>query len=197
MSTPINSAYTLLGASNRTEAIREENDFYATEPKALELLLKLETFSPTIWECACGQGHLSEVLWNHGYYVQSSDLIDRGYGESGVDFLVCTEPFPGDIITNPPYKHALQFVEHALELIPRGNKVAFFCGFYFSKGKSAASFSRRTRRVKYMLRVSGLNAPKTRILAAGRYLLTRGIFGKKDIPDRPSFYGSIERRVLK
>ena len=32
----------------------------------------------------------------------------------------------GDIITNPPYKYALEFIEKALELIPEGNKVAMF-----------------------------------------------------------------------
>ena len=26
------------------------------------MLLELETFSPNIWECACGEGHLSKVF---------------------------------------------------------------------------------------------------------------------------------------
>lgn len=51
-----NSIYKTLGASNHTDKEREVNDFYATEPKAAELLLSLETFSKNIWECACGGG---------------------------------------------------------------------------------------------------------------------------------------------
>lgn len=51
-----NSIYKTLGASNHTDKEREENDFYATESKAAELLLNLETFSKNIWECACGGG---------------------------------------------------------------------------------------------------------------------------------------------
>ena len=130
------SIYTTLGASNHTEGERELHDFYATHPRAMELLLDMEQFSPNIWECACGTGHLSEVLKQRGYNVYSTDLIDRGYGEGGVDFFECQNVFDGDIITNPPYKYAKEFVEHALDLIPNGNRVAMFLKFTFAEGKA-------------------------------------------------------------
>lgn len=82
-----NSIFATLGASNHTEQERELNDFYATEPKAVGLLLQREKFSEKIWEPACGQGHISKVLMAHGYKVLSSDLVNRGYGYTGVDFL--------------------------------------------------------------------------------------------------------------
>lgn len=50
------SIYTTLGASNHTEKERHIDDYYATEPKAMELLLEQEKFNPLIWECACGGG---------------------------------------------------------------------------------------------------------------------------------------------
>lgn len=131
-----NSIYKTLGASNHTEKEREANDYYATEPKALELLLELEQFSPCVWECACGEGHLAEVLKKHGYSVASSDLIDRGYGTGGVDFLQCSHVWDGDIITNPPYKYAKEFAEHALELVTGGHKVALFLKVQFLEGKA-------------------------------------------------------------
>ena len=131
-----NSIYTTLGASNHTEKLREENDFYATEPRAVELLLELETFSPNIWECACGEGHLSKVLEHRGYKVISSDLVERGYGHGGIDFLKSMKLFDGDIITNPPYKYAQEFVEHALEIITEGHKVAMFLKVQFLEGKA-------------------------------------------------------------
>lgn len=130
------SIYATLGASNHTDAEREDNDFYATEPKALILLLERETFDDFVWEPACGKGHLSEVLKQSGYIVKSTDLVDRGYGKSGVDFLKCTTPFNGDIITNPPYKYAQEFVEHALKLIPNGHKVAMFLKLTFLESKN-------------------------------------------------------------
>ena len=135
-----NSIYKTLGASNHTDLERADNDYYATEPKAAELLLEQETFSPIIWECACGQGHLSKVLENKGYTVFSSDLIDRGYGESNIDFLQQNKSFDGDIITNPPYKFALDFVKKSLDIITKGHKVAMFLKLQFLEGKSRKSF---------------------------------------------------------
>lgn len=136
-----NSIYKTLGASNHTTKERETNDYYATEPKAIELLLKLEQFSPYVWECACGEGHLSKVLEEHGYTVLSTDLIDRGYGKGGVDFLGVTRSdikadVPRDIITNPPYKYAKEFVEHALGISLDGTKVAMFLKLQFLEGKA-------------------------------------------------------------
>lgn len=130
------STFTCLGASNHSDTEREANDFYATEPKALELLLNIEEFDPYVWECACGKGHLSEVLKKRGYIVKSTDLIDRGYGEGGVDFLQTNEIHNGDIITNPPYKYAQQFVEHALDIIPDGQRVAMFLKLTFLESKN-------------------------------------------------------------
>ena len=130
------SKFVTLGASNHSTSDRENNDFYATDPKALKLLLDLEEFDPYVWECACGKGHLSEVLKERGYIVKSTDLIDRGYGEGCIDSLQCTEKHNGDIITNPPYKYAQQFVEHALELIPDGNRVAMFLKLTFLESKN-------------------------------------------------------------
>lgn len=130
------SAHAVLGARNYALEDRETNDYYATEPKALELLLQEESFAKNVWECACGEGHLAKVLIDHGYRVLPTDLIDRGYGGGGIDFLKWETPFPGDIITNPPYKYAQEFVEHALELIHPGNKVAMFLKLQFLEGKA-------------------------------------------------------------
>lgn len=128
--------FVTIGASNHSDGERENNDFYATDPKALELLLDVQEFDPYVWECACGKGHLSEVLKKRGYIVKSTDLIDRGYGVGGVDFLQSKEQFNGDVITNPPYKYAQQFVEHALELVPIGRRVAMFLKLTFLEGKA-------------------------------------------------------------
>jgi hypothetical protein len=130
------STFVTLGASNHSVTERESNDFYATDPKALELLLDEEKFDLYVWECACGKGHLSEVLKKRGYIVKSTDLIDRGYGEGNVDFLQTHEIHNGDIITNPPYKYAQQFVEHALNIVPEGQRVAMFLKLTFLESKN-------------------------------------------------------------
>lgn len=131
------SAHAILGARNYAQHEREENDYYATEPYAATLLMEQETFSLRIWECACGEGHLSKEFQKAGYHVFSSDLIDRGFGYVQ-DFLSSkTPPLPGfDIVTNPPYSKAKEFVEHALEIIEDGHKVAMFLKIQFLEGKT-------------------------------------------------------------
>lgn len=131
-----NSIYKTLGASNHTHDERQSDDYYATDPKAIELLLDMEKFSDQIWECACGEGHISKVLESRGYRVYSSDLIYRGYGAGGIDFFDTTEKFDGDIITNPPYRFAQQFVEHALDIVTDKHKVVMFLKLQFLEGKS-------------------------------------------------------------
>ena len=136
------SIFATLAASSHTNKEREANDYYATEPKALELLLELEGFSPYVWECACGEGHLSEVLKSHGYKVRSSDIVDRGYpGTEILDFLKIKkqdikQDISRDIITNPPYKYAKEFVEHALEISMDSTKIAMFLKVQFLEGKA-------------------------------------------------------------
>ena len=125
-----------LGAHNETEEEREVHDYYATDPIASEWLIKLVNLNNDIWECACGEGHLSKVFVEHGYNVKSTDLIDRGYGTGGVDFLKQTEIWHGDIVTNPPYKYAKEFIEHALSLVEEGNKVCMFLKVQFLEGKT-------------------------------------------------------------
>lgn len=97
---------------------RAAYDFYPTPPEATRALLSVESFDGPIWEPACGQGHISKVLQTNGYDVVSTDLIDYGFGEAGVDFLAQTKARAKHIVTNPPYGRGLAdaFAKHALKL---------------------------------------------------------------------------------
>ena len=131
-----NSIFVTLGASNHVNEDRHSEDYYATEPRATELLLELEEFNNCILEPACGEGHMSDVLIGRGYNVTSYDLIDRGYGDGVMDFLSDDiQSWHGDIVTNPPYKFAKQFVEKSLDIIPEGNKVAMFLKLLFMESQ--------------------------------------------------------------
>lgn len=110
-----NDIFTTIGASNHALGERHPEDYYATDPKAVKQLLKLEQFGEWIYEPACGEGHISEVLKKAGYKVYSTDLINRGYGEDFFDFFSLKEPIKMDIITNPPYKIATEFTFHTLK----------------------------------------------------------------------------------
>ena len=60
------STFATLGASSHADHEREENDYYATDPKAAELLLDVEPKLNNIWECACVAGHLAKVFEKYG-----------------------------------------------------------------------------------------------------------------------------------
>ena len=155
------SLFVCNGASNHSLDERQPEDYYATEPKATQLLLEKETFTDTIWECACGGGHMSDVLIRNGYRVFCSDLVDRGYkGTIVLDFLQHKGENQMDIITNPPYKYAKEFVEHALDISEAGVKVAMFLKLTFLEGKA-----RRKLFDKY--------PPKTVYVASARLLCAK------------------------
>lgn len=136
-----NSVFKSLGSSNHCDEERQTEDFYATSPEAIDILCDVETFDGGIWEPCCGMGHLSERLKKRGYVVHSTDLIDRGYGHQGIDFLKQTEmkTWTRNIITNPPYSYAQEFVEHSMSLLPDGGKLAMFLKLTFLEGKKRKS----------------------------------------------------------
>lgn len=106
-------------------------DFFPTPAWATEALIDNESFSGDLWECACGNGAMSEVLETACARTFSSDLYDRGYGEAGMDFLQAKRSFD-NIVTNPPYNAAEGFVRKGLELANR--KFALLLRLAFLEG---------------------------------------------------------------
>jgi hypothetical protein len=130
-----NSIYKTIGASNHTTEDRQNEDYYATPSNVTEMLWNLEDFSETIVGPACGEGHIAEVFKAHKHKVIATDLIDRGYGTGGIDFFDMHLPMDADIVTNPPYSMAKEFVEHAMELVTDGHKVAMLLKLTFLEGQ--------------------------------------------------------------
>lgn len=88
-------------------------DFYPTPPWATYALIDNEAFKGEVWESACGNGAMSQVLEKAVPRVSSSDLYDRGFGEVGINFLT-EERQVENIVTNPPYNSAEGFVRAGL-----------------------------------------------------------------------------------
>lgn len=147
------AVYVTNGDSSHSTRERETRDYYATDPRAVTELLKRETFCNEILEPACGGGHISEILKRSGYDVVSADIVKRGYSgqDYTADFLRDGLKWAGDIITNPPYKYAAEFVEHALDVIDDGHKVAMFLKLTFLEGeKRRALFQENPPRKIYV-----------------------------------------------
>lgn len=116
------------------DSIRGEDDFYPSPPIAVEKLLLVEQFDGLIWEPACGDGAISEVLIEHGHDVRSSDKYDWGYGLTGIDFLADNGVSSVEnIITNSPYQWGQKFVERAFELTTRKVAMLFRLAFLESQ----------------------------------------------------------------
>ena len=97
--------------------VRQEKDFYPTPPECTIALLEfLESKmilqkTDAIWECACGDYAMADVMRDRGYTVYASDI------SRGVDFLdnQLLKPYEW-IITNPPFALAQQFIERSIAL---------------------------------------------------------------------------------
>jgi len=122
------STFINIGASSHTEKERECNDYYASDPIAAEWLLKIENLDNNIFEPSVGEGHLAEVFKKAGHKVFCADLIDRGYPDTKVqDFLKYgKQNLKCDIVTNPPYSLAKQFILKSLDTVAEGQKVCMF-----------------------------------------------------------------------
>jgi hypothetical protein len=125
---------------------RQERNFYPTPAWVTEALLRRVRLPKGIWEPCCGDGAMAQVLESHGHRVVGTDLVDRGYGETGRDFLAETRLPDGTtaIVTNPPYgRNLYKFVDHALELTrPVSGMVAMLVNIQWPTG---AANSKRCR----------------------------------------------------
>lgn len=134
------------------QADRDPLDYYATDPyaitKAIPVFRKIG-LSNHVWECACGEGHLAKELEKHGYTVKSTDIADRGVGEV-LDFLAADCQWNGDILTNPPFKQAADFIEHAMDTITDGHLAAFFLKVQFLETVKRAELFKRCG-LKYLI----------------------------------------------
>jgi hypothetical protein len=99
-------------------------DLYETHPVAVRALMRAEALPKTLWEPACGPGAIVRVLREAGHVVLSTDLVDYKSPDQdfhGIDF---TKPLDGippidAIVMNPPFVHAMKFVELGLERAPK------------------------------------------------------------------------------
>jgi hypothetical protein len=102
-------------AGGNPERGRVDNDYYATHPDSTKALLeKFEICYPAL-EPSCGEGHISKLL--DETKTDSYDLVYRGYGKGGYDFLTTNfDKKYNTVITNPPFKLFKEFVKKGLEV---------------------------------------------------------------------------------
>lgn len=112
-----------MAGSSMTGKPRQKDDFYATKDTDVvrTLITYYKDIIPNIvYEFACGEGHMAREIMSllPDRQVFSTDLVHRGHGLGGVDFLTLDRnPFGGRAwagITNPPFKVSAEMVETAM-----------------------------------------------------------------------------------
>ena len=91
---------------------RNVSDFYPTPPEATQALLNFLRIpeGTKVWEPACGEGHMVEVMEQNRLEVIGTDI------QTGTDFLQADPPDGVEwIITNPPFSLAEQFIRKSAE----------------------------------------------------------------------------------
>lgn len=133
-------------AGGNPENERVENDFYATNPKAVEMLLKEYNFKGRAWLEPCvGQGHISKTVlnyYNNNIWIDGVDLIDRGFPNTiATDFLTYEPKGKYDVvISNPPFSLAQEFIEKGFELLKDNGQMAMFLKIQFLEGGKRKEF---------------------------------------------------------
>ena len=163
-----NSIYKTLGASNHCTEEREENDFYATPPCATKVLIKyckennINIFDRTILEPACGKGHIADVLIEEDLDIIAFDIIDRGYEhqKDKIDFFVYDDDINYNIITNPPYKFAKEFIEHSLDIVKPDSYVCMLLKITFLEGKGRYEMFKNNPPYKVLIFSNRVNCSK-------------------------------------
>lgn len=119
---------------------RIKDDFYATNPKAVQMLLDAVAFPKEgkYLEPCVGQGHIADVIKQRfpQSEVTTVDLVDRGYpGTLVCDYLLWeTDDVFDEIITNPPFSLATEFIEKSMSLLRDGGRCSIFIKLQFLEG---------------------------------------------------------------
>ena len=130
-------------------------DYFPTPPWATralcEWLVANELIEPglgTVWEPACGEGHMARPLGEYFGEVWASDVHDHGIGMPVADFLIAnTGPRdprrPDWVITNPPFNLGEAFVQRAARVALEGCAMFVRTAFLESVGRYQALFQAR------------------------------------------------------
>lgn len=110
---------------------RREADFYPTPYSITEHLLKRVEFPGNVIEPSAGNGAMVEIFKKY-WAPHNIEYFDKSIGPYKRDFLTY-EIKSDNIITNPPFSLAMEFVLKAKELA--NNKIAFFLPLTYLHGQ--------------------------------------------------------------
>lgn len=149
---------------------REVNDWYIEPVEAVEALLRAERFSGASWDPACGIGTIPLAMESEGHDALGSDLADRTEGAYPIhDFLGDQRGprvTPDNVVCNPPFKLARQFVDKALTIA--SHKVAMLLPITFLEGQARARWLATTPLARVHVFSWRISMPPGELLTSGK-----------------------------
>lgn len=159
--------------------LRSTNEYYRDPPEATEALLRAERFSGLSWDPACGVGTIPMAMVAAGLECMGSDIVDRGYGSDPRyygpgNFLDAQVENSGcdNIISNPPFNLARQFVDKALSIAT--HKVAMLLPLTFLEGAARARWLETTPLARVHAFSWRISMPPGELLTSGKVSPTGG-----------------------
>lgn len=176
---------------------RDPLDWYVEPAWCVDGLLDCETFEGTPWDPACGLGTIPKALDRRGIPACASDILVRDECRVSArrgDFLMeYAHGNINNIVTNPPFRHAVKFAIRALSITPRKVAILQRQNFLGSQGRGARCSS-RTRPRACGSCMSGRRCCQAPWCPAGSKpaaapRIIAGSFGTRRIAGRPSCAG--------
>jgi len=118
---------------------RDPHDWYVEPTECSLALFDLEQFDGTIWDPACGMGNIISSAKRSGLPAIGTDLVNRGvHCSKQMNFLENDADFEfSNIVSNPPFGLAEEFVKKSIEIVPQGGKVAMILPMVWLSGFSS------------------------------------------------------------
>lgn len=144
---------------------RDPLDWYVEPQWCNERLFEMEKFAGVVWDPACGSGRILKAAYLAGIPTVASDVLDRGYENTAIEnFLESLCKF-SNIVSNPPYKIARPFIEHALKLA--SHKVAMLLPYGFMFGAIRGRWLESTPLARVLLLSPRPSMPPGHLVASG------------------------------
>jgi hypothetical protein len=118
---------------------RDPLDWYVEPPECSAALFQLEEFRGGVWDPACGLGRIVDQALLAGFSAIGTDIVSRSAAcVAEVDFLNRNfTPEFSNIVMNPPFGRAEEFVREAIRITPDGGKVAAILPLVWVSGFSS------------------------------------------------------------
>lgn len=120
---------------------RHAEDWYVEPDWVSDRLFAVEPFEGRVVDPACGAGRIVQAARRAGLSADGSDIVRRGSGFRVADFFLSARPAP-NIVCNPPFRFAMAFVGHALNLAER--KVAMLLPAAWVQAETRSHWLART-----------------------------------------------------